>query len=301
MEGILIAVVMFAPLALALGGVLAWVLWLKRDRRRSPLNLDPFHFPAESLRRQMAVLEERFSDLTVQVIVIGPILFSTWLAVRAKNVGWSQLKLGWFDLFFALAAFGAAIWYAVRLVRLGRRLRQHREGIAAELAVAQYLLVLPEQGYRVLHDIPCRDFNIDHVVIGQSAVFAIETKSRKKPEARGKASARVEFDGKVLRFPTHVEARPLDQARANARWLAEVLRKELNESIPVVPVVALPGWFVELTREGAMSDVIVNNCKVPGFVKSARYGPPLAPTARSRIRGVLARRYEIAEAARQRD
>ncbi|MCK7592922.1 nuclease-related domain-containing protein [Pseudomarimonas salicorniae] len=287
---------MFLPMLSAAGFALLWMRVIGRDRRRSPLNVQPFHFPGESLRARLDDLSEKFNEATLIIVVTGPVTIGAWLALRTQDSGWAQTELRLLDLIIWLCAFAFLCWHVVKLFRTGRTMRQYREGLAAELAVAQYLQVLPEQGYRVLHDIPGQGFNIDHVVIGRSAVFAIETKSRKKPHAKGKASAQVEFNGARLAFPDHVETKPLDQARGNARWLEDLLRRELGAPIRVVPVLALPGWYVNLTREGAMSDVLVNNCKVPNFVKQDRFGPPLTAGQASGVRAALLRRYEIAAA-----
>ena len=296
MSGLAIILLMLLPMLLAAGFVLLWVKVIGRDRRRSPLNVQPFHFPGESLRNKLEDLNERFNESSLMIVVTGPVTIGSWLAIRTREAGWAQYELLIPDLVIWLFALCFVGWHVVRLMRTGRLMHQYRNGLDAELAVAQYLHALPEQGYQVLHDIPGQGFNIDHVVIGRSAVFAIETKSRKKPEARGKASAQVEYNGARLAFPEHVETKPLDQARANARWLEAMLRQELAAPIRVVPVVALPGWYVNLTREGAMSDVIVNNCKVPNFVKSDRFGTPLTAEQSARVRGALLRRYEIAAA-----
>lgn len=80
------------------------------------------------------------------------------------------------------------------------------------------LISLVADGGMVYHDFPADKFNIDHIVIGESAVFAIETKSRRKPAKGGSASARVSYNGKTLKFPVHTETKPIDQARHQAQW-----------------------------------------------------------------------------------
>lgn len=72
------------------------------------------------------------------------------------------------------------------------------------------------EGGLVFHDIPGEGFNIDHVVIGKSAVLAVETKSRKKPASAGKHSARVVYDGSRLSFLEYIETKPLEQTARQA-------------------------------------------------------------------------------------
>jgi len=82
------------------------------------------------------------------------------------------------------------------------------------------------------------------VVVGPGAVFMIETKSRRKPAVRGKASAAVKFSGEALEFPGWRETKMLEQAHAQTRWLSDHLYRKTGERVPVEPVLALPGWYV---------------------------------------------------------
>ena len=53
-----------------------------------------------------------------------------------------------------------------------------RNGIAAEERVAAELSAVEAEGYRVLHDLDIGRGNADHVVVGPSGVYVIETKDR---------------------------------------------------------------------------------------------------------------------------
>ncbi|MGZ8600347.1 MAG: nuclease-related domain-containing protein [Actinomycetota bacterium] len=55
---------------------------------------------------------------------------------------------------------------------------QLRSGIRGEERVAQVLAPLEAEGYRVLHDLDIGRGNADHVVVGPSGVYVIETKDR---------------------------------------------------------------------------------------------------------------------------
>jgi len=71
------------------------------------------------------------------------------------------------------------------------------------------------------------------------------------------------FDGQQLIFPRHSESAPVEQARRQAAWLAKWLEGAVGQSVPIYPVIAIPGWFI--TRTGR-SDVIVTNPKNPDFL-----------------------------------
>ena len=189
----------------------------------------------------------------------------------------------------ALCVLGWCLW---RLVSHARQARRYREGLDAELAVAQSLMPLVAEGGLVFHDFPCDRFNIDHIVVGRSVVFAIETKSRRKPSEKGRESARVIYDGTKLTFPTSHETKPVGQARYQAEWLTKFLASGAGEAVRVVPVVALPGWYVESTQRGR-PDVLVTNCNNPLFLlmMDKKYGPPMSESLRKRVAHALFERY----------
>jgi hypothetical protein len=121
-------------------------------------------------------------------------------------------------------------------------------GYDGEITVGQYLNQMMQNGYHVFHDFPCENFNIDHIAVGPAGVFAVETKTRRKPMTGDrKADALVEYNGKLLKFPTWNDAKPLEQATRQAEWLASYLTKAVGERVKVSPIVALPGWYVKKT------------------------------------------------------
>ena len=160
--------------------------------------------------------------------------------------------------------------------------QKYREALAGELATAQLLEPIVGHGGRLLHDVQGPGFNIDHVVDSGGGVFAVETKHRLKPTTgSAKDQVRVTFDGKALHFPGWTETKPIEQARAQARWLSERLTKSTGLSVQVRPVLALPGWYVERT---APCDVVVTNPKAWQFMlKPGRNEAPLTSDAIQRI------------------
>jgi len=150
--------------------------------------------------------------------------------------------------------------------RTGRKIHSNRLGLLGEQSVAEQLQTLLAEGYRVFHDIPGDGkWNIDHAAVGPAGVFAIETKSRtKRPGKAGERDHEAEFDGKAIRFPSGYDAEAPEQARRNAKWLANMLSKSTGERVTVQPIVALPGWWVTLK---ANSDVkVLSGKQVPGFI-----------------------------------
>lgn len=202
---------------------------------------------------------------------------------------WSLVKFGAGDLLFALIGIFMIVWCTWRMIFHASQRRRYKQGLEAEQAVAQCLMRLMAEGMAVFHDFPADKFNIDHVVIGRGAVFAVETKSRKKPAAKGRESAKLSYDGKRLQFPTHSETKPLEQAAAQAQWLQKFLTSGVGETVRVIPVVALPGWYVE--NKAQRPEVLVSNCHNPAFMTANSFGPEFDSAMRKRIAHVLVERY----------
>lgn len=168
---------------------------------------------------------------------------------------------------YLVLALGVVSVVIHKLWRAGAQLDKLKAGYDAELAVGQELDQLMRQGAATFHDIPADNFNIDHAVISSAGVFAIETKGFTKPkQGRGKADAMVVFDGKVLKFPTWITKEPLEQAERQAAWLAKWLTSAIGSPVRVVPVVALPGWFVERTGRGDVR--VFSGKELAGLLKS---------------------------------
>ncbi len=136
-------------------------------------------------------------------------------------------------------------------------------------------------GWRIFHDVPFVNngaaFNIDHVAIGFGGVFVIETKTRRKGNARpGFKDHVVFFDGRDLVWPWGEDNHGLEQAERNAVWLTSWIKGEIGEKVNVAPMLALPGWWVERkpSKESRVCRVVHPNW-IPGILAEER--PVLSP------------------------
>ena len=221
---------------------------------RSPLKQPPLHNPAESL------LEQR-DNLAFDKVVF-PVMLTAVLAIMAA---WA-----WAMHFGvpppnpnALTAI-TIISLAVTVVVILRTLKTARlinRGIAAEKAVGQFLEQFRAQGYKVIHDISVKagdkTFNIDHLLIGPKGIFTIETKYRKKP-LRGEC--KIVYDGEQVRINGQAPDRdPIAQALGQAAWVRDHLKScTALSAIPVTPIVAFPGWFIDYLRAGDAKVKVTN-------------------------------------------
>jgi Nuclease-related domain. len=139
---------------------------------------------------------------------------------------------------------------------------------------------------------PCDGFNIDHIVIGPRAVYAVETKSIRKPQGSDDDSHyKVTFDGTALSFPDFQNRKAVEQARRQAHWLRRYLKESLGLDIPVVPAIALPGWWIDKTESGRNSDVKVFTPMGRGAEFLATGEEIIGASLRSLIAQAIAQRY----------
>ena len=136
----------------------------------------------------------------------------------------------------ALLFTAVAAWRILTILPKVRALRQGRDG---ERAVGQALEELRADGARVFHDIPADGFNLDHVLVMSQGIFVVETKTWSKRGRNPTISARA---GRLYKDDMMVTPNPIDQARAEADWLRQMLKDSTAQEFPVRGVVLFPGW-----------------------------------------------------------
>jgi hypothetical protein len=245
------------------------VLWRHKNRKtRAPFpdNAKLLRGPGETLRRKLATLDEQIVYKLLAAFVI-PLVVGTALAWIATHVS-GTAQIVW--LIAASAGLLVSLVLVIRHLVIGiERWRNTWLGYYGERVVAEALDPLKAGGFRIFHDVPAGDgksaFNIDHVIVGPSGVFAIETKTRRKGRARaGFAEHQIIYDGRVLAYPWGEDRHGLDQAQRQAAWLRDWLGQLLGQPVPVRPVLTFPGWMV-ITRE--RGDVtVLNPRQIPAAV-----------------------------------
>ena len=143
-------------------------------------------------------------------------------------------------LVFILSA--AIVYFTFRLRKARQTIRALVQGRDGERYVGQLLEKMRVDGHIIFHDVKAEHFNIDHVVIGPKGVYVIETKTWSKLPGKGKVSYR---DGKFSVNGKIFATNPLEQAKKNSQWFYGLLKKSTGKTIPVVPVVVMPDWFIE--------------------------------------------------------
>jgi hypothetical protein len=230
---------------MALGGILAVIKANKRFL--NPLTKSLARPPGTQLGRELGreQIETGFGILEIVFPSLVPIL--VYAQTKEKILSGEPLAVG----LLMVVLIGWAIWVGYstwKLLKRFDRIRVLRLAYECELAVGQELDLLMLNGFRVFHDIPAGNFNIDHIVVGECGVFAVETKGRSKrlngPE-EGKKGYQVIYEGGVLKFPGWRDKESPEQASRQAKWASKWLSDATGLKVPVRPVVVLPGWYIE--------------------------------------------------------
>jgi hypothetical protein len=226
---------------------------MSNDERKSPLRQKPLRLPGQSTQE---AADQFYDDkvmpyfvASVFIVVMALLDWARWL-FRLPNHPWVTTAV-------AIAVIGYSLFRLRPLLIRHRQLKLGRDG---ERAVGQELEKLRERGYRVYHDFLAGDFNIDHIVVGPTGVFAVETKTFRKPKD---PDAKISYDGHVVSVPGVTLTRnPITQAKAEGDHIRDWIKHNANRTPPVRPAVVFVGWYTQRQPEGA--EVWVLN--VPGLV-----------------------------------
>jgi len=236
----------------------------------------------ESLRLELEKLDEQIDGWLVS-LTVTPILLAVGLTFQSIQT------LPTVILFFLTAAIATAI-AARKLQPILEKRRDYLLGYQGERYVAEELNLLMAEGFHVFHDVPFENYNIDHVLVGPSGAFAVETKTRRKRTADGKENYKVLFDGTRLNFPSGWDTKALDQARLNAKTLSQWLGSATADLITAKAILTIPGWFVE---RSARSDVYVTSPKqIRSYILNLNENP-LTPAEIQRAHHQLEQRCKV--------
>ena len=255
---------MIPVLALLIGflPLIAVRYWLDRkiekNWKHSPLGTDMLRPPGYSLRKEITQIDDDMLTW-ICLLVTTPILL-TAIFLSCVFVGGfpaTEMLIATVCVgIVAYAVFAKKIW-ALKDMRTNLVL-----GYEGELATAQHLDLLMLEGCRVFHDMPCNLGNIDHIVVSRSGVFSINSKCRSKPQ-KTKNVARIDYPKRTMTLTQKEEQFSTTQVEAEADWLSKFLGQSVGQPIAVEPLIALPGWCVELVGK-KYEDVCVFSPKNSG-------------------------------------
>lgn len=265
----------------------------KREARRSPLSGKRIgHIPGQQLIERANESMDNVALGMLLIFLAGPMTLMCWAVLRLPPERLRYERSDWVLLLFFV---GMVFWSLRSVIKHLDGARNARDGLLAERVTGMQLNRLFEKSCIVMHDIPADGFNLDHVVIAPGGVYAIETKSFRKPrhDAEPGKPATVRWAGESLVFPDFQTKLPIEQARRQAQWLANFLREAVATDVAVRPCVALPGWFIDKSDAGKKSDVFVFTPMGRGCEYFSYGEGVLAPEQRALIAKALALRYPL--------
>ena len=232
---ILMLVLLLVP-ALMLG-LLRLSKWRRKRRgQRPPFKGQLLRSPGEGLRGEIADISDDVAGYMMSASILPLYLYCVYLIGIGKR----------YEAFYWVLGSVLTIFLVWRVLKLISERGERRIGHAGEMATGEELNRLMLDGYHVYHDFPGDPFNIDHILVGPSGVFAVETKARSKGSRENRmADAKVTYDGERLRFPSWVTSEPIDQAKAQAAWLSKWLSSAVGDPVKATPMVAIPGWYID--------------------------------------------------------
>ena len=268
----LIPLALIGLCALVPAGIIILIRSHQTRGKKNPLNFELLRSPGQSLKERIEEINDRISDY-LTFMFMGPLaMYAIVVSQYLTSTPPSPLLL----ILYLGVALGLSVFFSLKIFKLMRTRTHYRLGYDCELMVGQGLHTLLAEGFRVFHDFPADGFNIDHIAIGPTGVFAIETKGRAKSSTVENRNWEVRYDGRQLAFPGWTETRPITQAVDQAKWLRTWLCQTTGNETPVEPVLAVPGWYIKRTGPGGPR---AYNGKSPDFLAK---GAQVLPAERIR-------------------
>ncbi len=202
--------------------------------------------------------------------VFGPLFVVVFLSGYLLRAAWPRPQLSPSQVGFALLMLAGLLAWV--LVHSRQRLQNFLKGARGEEEVARILSYLPV-GYSVFHGVslaPARLMgapgDIDHVVLGPTGVFAIETKNWS-----GRLSLR---DGQLLLDGRTLPRSPIEQAKASAKRIEQALAAGCGFKVAVQPVVCFVSSRIEGGRRGSGGVILCGRDELLEVVREAPESVP---------------------------
>jgi hypothetical protein len=261
---ILIAVALLFGVTTAYISILYLVRAFNRSKkRRSAWMPDFLRAPGQSSGEKIDYLNGKIERQAALLITLPLFLCSIYLFhlyVYKTEINPILIQI------VVLAGAGLSVYFLVTTLKLIKARRMVRLGYESKMAVARELEQLVVEGNHVYHDFPAEDSNIDHIVVGRSGIFAVETGTHSKPAAAKRMDdATVEYNGKILMFPNGDDDQTIARAERQASYVSDWISSAVGEQVAARAIVALPGWFVKRTSPDGIS--VVNPDQFPSLFR----------------------------------
>jgi hypothetical protein len=164
---------------------------------------------------------------------------------------------------FILAVCGVMAW---AISTCEKRLNLYIKGARGEEMVARVLMLLPA-AYRVFHGVGAESStgggagDYDHVVVGPTGVFLIETKNW--------AGRIMVKDGQILYNGQKPDQPPVEQVKRAVAEFRRKLDREGGIEVQVQPVLCFAGNNLEQGMTGCAGVIVCNADRLPAMITDA--------------------------------
>lgn len=237
--------------------------WRLRSRhRRPPVEFKLLRAPGELSLRALRQIEAR-----LPVTLLAAVLLPFFLGL-ALLLGLPLLEgmVRFATAILGTLAFLGLVYLAGRHVTRELTLRRELEvRYLGERAVAEELAPLLAQGFRIFHDVAIHgadsQIDLDHVLVGPNGVTLIECETRQRPTGKNpQRDHEVTFDGKNLMWPWGPDRDTVASIEGEAASFTRWLMQTTGYRIQALPLLTVPGWWVEITGRGLVN--VVNHKQV---------------------------------------
>lgn len=208
---------------------------------------------AQRFRDQLQILSRE------QSTYLGAGLVFVVMYVAASSFQGPKLFVGypeWQLYVFLGALLGAALFALYRLVRTVIVWRQVKFLRDANIAIGHQLQRIATGHGRAYHDVPTTAGVVDHVMIGQSGVYAINVVAR-----RHMKKSWVRLDDNEMSFGNSKKSVSIVEMTAATNRLAKEFSKQAGHDIRVRSVIAVPGWDIQ--DQTGNEHLLVNERNLP--------------------------------------
>ncbi len=177
------------------------------------------------------------------------VLFAAAYVLQAQELfaGYPRWQL-WLQISFLSLAAALAAWRLGRTVLARSQVRFVRD---ANIAVGHQLQQISTGANRVFHDVDTTAGVVDHVLVGQSGIYAVNVVAK-----RAGKNGRVVMRGNDLHFSNSEGPLPIVNITAGAARLEKEISQLLGHKIRVRSVIAVPGW--EIGEQASEHHLLVN-------------------------------------------
>lgn len=177
------------------------------------------------------------------------LLFAAAYTLQAQVLfaGYPSWQL-WLQIAFIVFASGLAVWRLGRTIHARRQIRFMRD---ANVAIGHQLQQISTGANRVFHDVTTGAGMVDHVLVGQTGIYAVIVVAR-----RGGKTGSAMLENNELSFSNSDDTLCIVDTTASVARLEKEICRLLGHKIRVRSVIAVPGW--DIGEQASERHLLVN-------------------------------------------